>query len=149
MTSITDDRYLWSRVLLTLLASGLLVLGGLELVAYLAGLDPEDKPSRWWIYGPGAAAVVGLVAAVFGGRFARLAAGVYGLAAIVGGVWLMVDRPLSDWVLSGSDLVDIAICCVPIAVGVSAVVASLVPQRADRVLDCPDGFAQDALGEQA
>lgn len=127
MPTVTDDRYLWPRVLLAVLSVGFLVVAA-DIV--LSGLfaDPSVRPSIAVLALVGLAALGGLVLATLGGVVAWAASGLYGVL-VAGGVIVVLCRHADVWL---SEPLIGAILLAAVGVGVTGVVIALRTAPAGR-----------------
>ena len=125
MESVTDDRYLWSRVLLGLMALGFALLAGLGLLGSMMAMGPENEIPREWILAPALVALIGMVLAGLGGLPAGIASGVLGLVTLAGGSMFLAQRPPQDWLQSRFDVGLAAMLGAAIALGLAAVIVAI------------------------
>jgi|CXWJ01.1.fsa_nt_gi hypothetical protein len=104
MSSVSDDRYLWSRVLLAALSVVFLGVAGL-LALGSPGIDPEDRSPTTLIAVLAVLALAGMTLAAFGGPAARIACGGYGLLVTAGA--LLIAEP--KFVILGGLAVVVAV----------------------------------------
>ncbi len=121
MSSITDDRFLWSRVFLAVLSVGFVVVTALFVLIDMLAFEPEDHVPTPLIATPGVIALVGVVLVGFGGQAAKIAALLYGLAVSGGVVVVFLRRP---GVWGGDPLVAVLLVAAAV-VGIAAMVVAL------------------------
>ena len=93
MSSVTDDRFLWSRVLLGVLSVGSVVVSVLLVTIDLVMIERGFRIPAGVSATPAVMAVVGIVLAGVGGPASRIAAGLYGLVAGAGAAIVAVLHP--------------------------------------------------------
>lgn len=128
MSSVTDDRFLWSRAFLGLLSVGFLAVAALLTLADMAALDPEDHLPWVQIAVPAMAvmASVGVLLAGLGGRAAWILSAVYGLI-VSGAVVVLLARHPETW--QSSPLLA-ALMSAAAMVGAAAVIVAFWLRRA-------------------
>jgi peptidoglycan/LPS O-acetylase OafA/YrhL len=121
VSSVTDDRFLWSRVSLAVLSVGFVVVTARLVLIDMLAFEPEDHLPTAVIATPAVIALVGIALAGFGGQPARIAAVLYGLV-VSGGVAVTFLRHPG---MSGSSpLVGVLLMVAGVA-GIAAMVVAL------------------------
>jgi len=96
MSSVTDDRFVWSRAFLGVLSVGFLVVAAFFVLIDMAAIDPEDHLPRVVIAAPAVLAAAGILLAGLGGRVAWIVSAVYGLM-VSGAVVVLLARHPGSW----------------------------------------------------
>lgn len=122
MSSVTDDRFLWSRVLLGVLSVGSVMASVLPFVTIdLVMIERGFRIPAAVSATPAVMAVVGIVLAGVGGPASRITAGLYGLVA---GAGAAIAAALHPGRLAGRPLVAAALLGVT-AIGSAAMIVAL------------------------
>jgi hypothetical protein len=121
VSSVTDDRFLWSRVFLAVLSVGFVVATARLVLIDMLAFEPEDHLPTAVIATPAVIALVGIVLVGLGGQAARIAAALYGLA-VSGGVAVMLLRHPGVW---GSDPLVAVLLGGAAVVGMAAMVVAV------------------------
>ncbi|PKQ22553.1 MAG: hypothetical protein CVT65_12725 [Actinobacteria bacterium HGW-Actinobacteria-5] len=120
MSSVTDDRFLWSRVLLGVASVGSVVVSVLLFTIDLVMIEQGFRIPAVVSTTPAVMAVAGIVLAGVGGPASRIATGLYGFVAGAGAAIVAALRP--D--LAGRPLVAAALLGAT-AIGSAAIIVAL------------------------